>query len=292
MARDEEQDLELLLDKIHRNTSFDFREYKKTSLKRRIGTRLQATKASSYRDYMAILDANPTEYERLLRSLTIKLTEFFRDAEAFQVLEEIVLPELIGRQEDRETRRQGDREILTVSPPPPLSPSPSLRIWSAGCASGEEPYSVAILLAEILGPRLADFEISIYGTDVDEEVITRARRAEYEAARVAGVKKEWLDRYFTYNNGKYKVKGKIRRLVKFGLLNLVSDPPISRLDLLLCRNVLIYFSRELQERLFMRFHRALNEGGFLVLGKAEVPIGPAQGLFKQVNRGWRVYQKG
>ena len=290
MTADQGRDLELLLDKIHQNTNADFREYKKTSLKRRIGTRLQATKANSYGDYMAVLDADPTEYDRLLRSLTVKVTEFFRDAEAFKVLEEIVLPELISRQGDKETRGQGDSHRVSPSPPLPLSPSPHLRIWSAGCASGEEPYSVAILLAEKLGPRLADFDISIYGTDVDAETITRARRAEYEPARVAGVKKEWLDRYFD-KNGKYKVKGEIRRLVKFGLLNLVSDPPISRLDLLLCRNVIIYFSRELQDRLFMRFHRALNQGGFLVLGKAEVPTGPAQALFRQVDREWRVYRK-
>lgn len=266
----EDQDLMLLLEKIYRDRNFDLREYKKTSLKRRIERRLRATKSKSYKDYMKVLDSDPREYDKLLDDLTIKVTEFFRDPQAFQVVKELILPQILAAKEKAKDY--------------------TIRVWSAGCASGQEPYSIAMLLAEKLGPRLEDFEISIYGTDVNEGVISEARRAEYREESVSGVKQGFLDKYFTYN-GKYKLKREIRQLVKFGRHDLATDPPISHLDLLICRNVAIYFSRSLQDKVFMTFHYALNKGGFLLIGKAEVVTGEAAKLFKMVNREWRVYQK-
>jgi len=264
------QELLLLLNKVYFDTGCDFRQYKETTLERRIERRLHATNARTYADYLAVLDSDSSEYDRLLSTLTIKVTGFFRELDAFSFIEKDVLPEVLSLAE-----RSGRRVI---------------RIWSAGCASGEEPYSLAILVCEILGEKVGDFDIAIYGTDIDRQCLLTAERGRYGVEAVSGLTEVLMDKYFS-ENGEYSVRPELSRLVRFYQHNLASDPPLLDLDLIVCRNVLIYFTRDLQERVFMNFHRGLRSDGFLFLGKAETLVGRVASLFRPISKEWRIYRK-
>ncbi len=264
----EDRELEALLQKIFEERGMDFREYKRTSLRRSIQKRLDANNLGSYADYMKFLDSNPNEYAKLFDTLLINVTEFFRDPEAFEVLRKKIIPAIISK------KKKGD----------------SIRIWSAGCASGEEPYSLGILLAEKLGEAMNDYEIRIYATDIDENAIAEARRGIYSESKLKNVRHEYLDKYFSRENDDYRVNKTIRHIVFFGRQNLTSDAPISHLDLIVCRNVLIYFNLELQNKILMRFHYALNRDGYLFLGKSESMLIGSR-LFNHVDKKWRLFQK-
>lgn len=238
-------ELENLLEKIYRERGLDFRGYKKSSLMRRIQKRMHDVHAKSYLDYMRVLDALPQEYNELLEALTIKVTEFFRDAEVFKAVKEIVLPELVERK-----KRLWQRQI---------------RIWCPACASGEEAYSVAMLLAEELGKELGSYDVKIYATDISGGALAAARAGEYLENKLKGVPEALRSKYFKAG----KIDKKIRNMIIFGNHNLVTDPPISHLDALFCRNVLIYLTQELQKKLVPKLHAALEREGFLILGKSE-----------------------
>jgi len=262
--------MQRLLEKMYRERGFDFREYRDTVLTRRLGRRLRATGAETYVDYARVLDQDPVEYERLFKDLTINVTSFFRDQEAFKALEEAVMPALINRGSNRWER---------------------LRIWSAGCATGEEPYSIAMLL-EHLGENISRWNVTILATDIDVRVLQRAREGVFTWKEVEGIRPAWRDRYLTAEDDGFSVRPALRRLVTFQRHNLVSDPPYPDLDLLVCRNVLIYFTPALQMRVLKGFHQGLKEGGFLLLGKSEVPQGEAGRLFYCINKKAKLYQKG
>ena len=288
---EDRNELQHLLEKVYRERGFDFREYRESTLTRRLGRRLRARGAETYADYARVLDQDPTEYDRLFNDLTINVTSFFRDDVAFKALEEVVLPALIGREEG-ETRRKGDRDRERGSPCPPVPPSPCLlRIWSAGCATGEEPYSIAMLLLETLGTRVDEFEITVLATDIDAKALDRAREGVFGPKDVEGIRPAWLERYFVAEGEAFRVRPALRQLVTFEVHNLVSDPPYRDLDLVVCRNVLIYFAPALQTRVLKGFHEGLREGGFLLLGKAEVPVGETRGLFHCVDRKAKLYRK-
>ena len=265
-----DKDLSLLLNKVHQHTGFDFREYKMTSIDRRIARRLQATSSDSYLKYLEYLNTHPAEYDFLLNDLLINTTGFFRDKEVFESLEEELIPDMIKRK-----RKSLDENI---------------RIWCVGCSSGQEVYSFSILLHEALKD-MEQLKITIYGTDIDKQALSQARKAIYSSQEVLDIPKTYLHTYFDDNQGHFRVNSKIRQWVKFGIHNIVSDAPIAKLDMLFCRNVLIYFSRPLQDKIFKSFHYALNPEGFLVLGKSESPMGHVKGLFKEVNRELRIFQK-
>ncbi len=226
---------------------------------------------ATYRDYMLVLNKNPSEYDALVDALTINVSSFFRDRGTFDVIEHTVLPELIASKEKH------NKNIL--------------RLWSAGCASGEEPYSLAICLRELLGDRIEDFTISIYATDIDEASLRKAKSAEYDGEAVRGDEEKRLRRYFTHHDGKYTPKRKVKEVVKFRRHDLITDRPLLHLDVVLCRNVLIYFSRELQDKLFEKFDDGLNPGGCLVIGKTETLTGRANKMFRPIDVKERVYQK-
>jgi len=232
--------------------------------------RLRATGAHTYPEYMAVLKKDHSEYDRLFDTLTINVTNFFRDKSTYRIIEETVIPELVSSK-----KREGKKII---------------RVWTAGCASGEEPYSMAILFHKILGERIGDYLISIYATDIDDKIMEKAKRAEYEAGTVSEVDEKILRRYFNCNL-KYNLKEVIKQMVRFKRHDLISDRPLAHLDIILCRNVLIYFSRELQMRLFGKFCEALNKGGYLILGKTESLAGQSAGLFQPVSIRERIYQK-
>lgn len=256
--------------RILKERGLDLAEYRDKCLKRRIDVRLRATGARSYVEYITVLKKDPTEYERLLDALTINVTDFFRDMSTYKVIEEMIIPELIAQKKSQRKR--------------------IIRIWSAGCASGQEPYSMAILLHKILGERIGEYLVSIYATDIDEKVIRKAEKGEYEAGDVSEVDAKILKRYFDHNL-KFSLKEEIRQMVKFMRHNLISDRPPGRLDMIVCRNLLIYFSRALQVKVFDKFCESLNRGGYLVLGKTESLAGESAGLFQPVSIRERIYRK-
>lgn len=257
--------------RILKERGLDLGQYKEKCLKRRIDVRLRATGAHTYLDYMAVLKKDPLEYDRLFDTLTINVTNFFRDRSTYRVIADKVIPELIS------SKKEEGKKII--------------RVWSAACASGEEPYSMAILFREKLGDKIDDFLISIHATDIDKPSLEKAKRAEYEAGAVSEVDGKILRRYFN-RNLKYNLKEEIKQMVRFKRHDLISDGPLAHLDIILCRNVLIYFSRYQQIRLFDKFYKALNEGGYLILGKTESLAGKPEGLFQPVSIKEKIYQKG
>ncbi len=260
-------ELEAILEKVRQVRNFDFRHYKRATLQRRIDRRMATTHCRTRSAYLALLDRDPDEVNTLVSSMLIKLTTFFRDPEVWAALDK-VLQELVKR------RR----------------PPQELRIWSAGCSTGEEAYSIAIAAAEALGPGMPGPELKVFGTDVDEAAIAFARRGVYSAQQFEGCSKERLARWFTPTSGGYAVRKEIRRSVVFGVNNLVSDAPVSRIDLILCRNVFIYLDAELQKRVLARFHFAARRDGLLVMGRSEL-IPFAAKLFEPIDLARRIYRK-
>ena len=254
-----------LLEFIHRSRGFDFSGYKKTSLKRRLARPMQEAGVSSYDDYQDYLEANPHEFAELFNTILINVTSFFRDRPAWTYLAEHVIPQLA----------EGDEQI---------------RAWCAGCATGEEAYTIAMVLAEVLGEPDFRQRVKIYATDVDENALNRARHAVYERDRVKDVPPELLDRYFDSGPRGYAFRSDLRRSVIFGRNDLVQDAPISRVDLLVSRNTLMYFTAEAQSRILERFNFALSERGFLFLGKSEMLITHTD-LFTPYDLKWRVFSK-
>jgi two-component system, chemotaxis family, CheB/CheR fusion protein len=257
-----------LLEKLHTEHNFDFRQYKEASLMRRIRRRMSQVHLESFDSYAQYLDRVADEYIHLLNAILINVTRFFRDSEAWNALREQVLPTII---EDAASSR-------------------AIRIWSAGCSSGEEPYSVAILLAESLGQRAREFDVKIYCTDIDEDALTAARASLYRLDALRDVPPDFLDRYFQREGQMYRVRRDIRKWTIFGRHDLTQDPPLSHIDLVLCRNVLIYFESDLQERILPRFHYAIRDHGYLFLGKSESMLARSR-RFNPVDFRWRIFER-
>jgi two-component system CheB/CheR fusion protein len=244
----DERALRSFLDQLRTRSGIDFNSYKLPTIMRRLQRRMIATGSARLADYIRFLRANSDEYQRLISSFLIKVTEFFRDAELFDYLRDRILPTLI-----EEARHHGKE----------------LRFWSAGCATGEEAYSLAILVAEALGGELPEFDVRIFATDLDGDAITFARRGIYPAAALVNLPPDLIERHFTPIGGDYEIKKQIRAMTIFGQHDLGQRAPFPRIDLELCRNVLIYFTPELQRRALQLFTFSLRDGGYLVLGKAE-----------------------
>ena len=259
--------LEHLLTHLKNTRGFDFTAYKRSTLSRRIEKRLAAVGQDSYSAYLDYLEVHQDEFTHLFNSILINVTSFFRDADTFEYLRTTVVPKVIA-----------------------ASTAGDIRIWSAGCASGEECYSVAILFAEAMGPEPFRDRVKIYATDVDEEALAAARQAAYTDRQIEEVPEDLRAKYFDRQNGRWIFKKELRRSVIFGRHDLLDDAPISRVDLLLCRNTLMYFNHEAQAKIVHRFHFALREGGFLVLGKAEMLLNFV-GAFATLDLKQRVFVK-
>jgi two-component system CheB/CheR fusion protein len=242
-------DFERLLEFVRLERNFDFTGYKPSSLMRRTTKRMRELGIESYAQYLDYLRADADEFARLFNTVLINVTSFFRDEETWAYLRTSVIPEVLDAKRDR-----------------------PIRVWSAGCASGEEPFSVAILLAEALGLDDLGRRVKIYATDVDDEALSEARRAEFSERAVRALPPALLEAYFEPTGQRYTIAKELRRAVIFGRHNLAADAPISKLDLLLCRNTLMYFSAPLQTYILDGFHFALNPSGYLVLGKSEVML--------------------
>jgi two-component system CheB/CheR fusion protein len=261
-------DFEALLEYLKENRGFDFTGYKRPSLMRRISKRMEAAGIDSYAAYRDHLEVHPDEFAQLFDTILVNVTAFYRDPPAWEYLKDEAIPQLLAQKGD------GD----------------PIRAWSAGCASGEEAYTLAMILADALGSEGYQRRVKIYATDVDEDALAVARHGRYDADDLEPLPAAWRERYFESVDGHYVVRGDLRRGIIFGRLDLVQDAPISRLDLLLCRNTLMYLNAETQNRVLARFHFSLNEGGLLFLGKAELLLTHGN-LFAPLNLKHRVLRK-
>ncbi len=256
-----------LLQELAEERAFDFRGYKRTTLERRFRKRMFQLNMGSYEEYGDYIRKHPEETNELLTTLLINVTEFFRDPPAWEVLREDVLPPILKQ----------------------LKPGSSYRVWSAGCASGEEAYSIAMVLAEFFGSRLPEYDVKIYATDIDDEELNMARRGEYSPEAVRRVRSEWREKYF-YGKGTFRINRDLRKMVIFGKSNLAQHAPISHVNLLLCRNVLIYFDSTLQKHILSRLHYALEPGGILFLGRSESQLTNST-QFQRLNARWRIFRR-
>lgn len=249
-------------------TGVDFTHYKQTTLKRRIQRRMVLYKIEQIEDYAQYLQNTPTEVTALYGDVLIHVTSFFRDPESFDALSRKVFPEIV-------------KDKLPKTP---------IRIWVAGCSTGEEAYSIAICLLEFLADRAINLPVQIYATDISESAIAQARSGLYAPGQVADVSPERLHRFFVQVEGGYLIGKPVRELCVFAKQNLISDPPFSRMDLITCRNVLIYLGASLQKQLLPLFHYALGPTGFLMLGPSET-VGDFAELFRLFDKKHKLYTK-
>src|SRR5688572_27383091 len=267
LSESDARELAALKEQIKRRVRFHCDGYKEKCLRRRIAVRMRARGVHSYSDYGQLLEHDETEYERLLDTLTINVSKFFRNPDVWQVVKDRVLP-----------------QILTF-------PDPVLNIWSAGMASGEEPYTISMLVREYAATHdISPDRFRITGTDIDRESMAFAQRAEYTDFAMGDIDPDVRERWFDFD-GVYRLKPEVRSNVHFATLDLIRDEYPTGQHLIFCRNVIIYFEREVQQRLFHKFHDALVPGGFLVLGKVEALFGAASGLFETVANRQRVFRK-
>ncbi|TDC50286.1 PAS domain S-box protein [Jiangella ureilytica] len=258
---------EALLGFLRDERGFDFTGYKRASLMRRVRRRMESVGIDDYEEYHDHLTVHPEEFTALFNTILINVTSFFRDADAWDHLRERVLPDLLARRDEQ-----------------------PLRAWSAGCASGEEAYTLAMVFAEVLGVEAFRERVKIYATDVDEEALSVARAAAYSERDVQNVPEKLRQRYFEQHGQRYLFRKELRRSVIFGRNDLVQDAPISHVDVLVCRNALMYFTADAQAGMLQRMHFALRPDGVLFLGKAEMLLSHAD-LFRAVDLRQRFFRK-
>jgi len=253
----EHSNLQAFLGELREHSGIDFSTYKQPTIGRRLQRRMAATGQASLNDYIRYVHQNPTERQRLVSSFLIKVTEFFRDPELYTYLGDDVLPELI-----REASARGA----------------GLRLWSAGCATGEEAYSLAMTVLDKAGDDHPGLDVRIFATDLDSDAVTFARRGIYPARTVEHLPDALVERHFIRHGDEYEVNKRLRGMLVFGEHNLGQRSPFPRIDLILCRNVLIYFTPALQRRALQLFAFSLRTGGYLVLGKSET-VSPLAEVF-------------
>ncbi|MFH1301786.1 MAG: chemotaxis protein CheB [Planctomycetota bacterium] len=268
-----EQSIHQALQKIfiilRTRTGHDFSRYKKNTISRRIERRMSVHQIDNISDYVRYLQESQQEADALFRELLIGVTNFFRDPEAFDILQTKILPQLLAGKPDDYT----------------------VRVWVPGCASGEEAFSVAIILHECLEKIGPHFQIQIFGTDIDMDAIAVARAGRYPASIITDVGPDRIQRYFTKEeDGHYQIRKLIRDMLVFAPQNMIKDPPFTKLDLLCCRNLLIYMSTELQREIVPIFHYSLKPDGILFLGSSET-IGPESDLFAPIHKKWKLFRR-
>ena len=259
--------LQMILSLLRQRTNHDFESYKKATLNRRIQSRMDMHHIDEAATYLNYLRDSPTEVTQLYKDMLNSVTSFFREPEAWNTIRQDVLPRIA---QNRKLHRP-------------------VRVWMPGCASGEEAYSMAILLHE-LAPSLPSEGIQIFATDIDEDALDVARTGIYSKNIVDNLSSERLERFFRKTAGGYQVNKSLRKSVVVAVQNLISDPPFSQMDLICCRNLLIYLEAKAQRKIIDLFHFALNESGYLFLGNSESP-GPSEDAFEPVSKHWRIYRR-
>lgn len=263
-----DETFEALLRFLRDCRGFDFHGYKRTSLMRRVRHRMDQVRVESYADYVDMLEVDPEEFNALFNTILINVTSFFRDVDAWDVIREEIIPAVLAER----------------------GPEDPIRVWSAGCASGQEAYSLAMLLAEALGIEAFRNRVKIYATDIDEHALNQARHAVYTTSEIESVPAPLLAKYFDKSGDRFLFSKDLRRAVIFGRNDLVQDAPISRIDLLVCRNTLMYFNADAQAKILGRLHFALAPRGFLFLGHAEMLLSNSQ-RFAPLHLKHRLFRK-
>lgn len=265
IMNEETQVYKNILAKLHRNKNIDFTLYKSSTVNRRIQRRMAALKITNLSTYSEHITNNSEEIEALFNDILIGVTSFFRDKDAFLELHH-QLEKLIKRKDNKH-----------------------IRIWTPGCSTGEEAYTIAMVLSEILDKDFEDYKIQLFATDIDEISTSFARMGRYPESALIDIDKNFVKKYFTVKNDEYEIIKPIRDMCIFSKHDITNDPAFMRLDLIVCRNLLIYFTAELQQRLFPMFHYSLNEKGILFLGKSE-SIGSFNNQFKIIDKKWKLYE--
>ncbi|MDP1562192.1 MAG: PAS domain S-box protein [Pirellulaceae bacterium] len=274
------KELNRILAVLKASSKHDFRSYRSNMLQRRVLRRMGICHLEHFADYVDYLQTNPAEVTALYNDLLIGVTQFFRDAEAFQVLEQRVIPELLGSVNNVST-------VCGIGNPRP----PTLRVWIPACASGEEAYSIGMLLLEQIGSSKRVVEIQIFATDIDERSLEGARQGIYLESNIEGVSPERRQRFFTkIDSQHWQVNKQLRETITFAPQNLIGDAPFSKLDLISCRNLLIYLEPSVQAKIIRLFHFSLKDRGYLMLGPAE-SIGREIDLFEPISKKWRVFRR-
>jgi len=268
LPKDDEAIFKQILLLLRQRSGVDFTYYKQPTFHRRIARRIAIAKRKNLADYLKFLRTDKAEQDALFQDVLIPVTSFFRDPKTFQTLCDTVFPVLFKNK--------------SVDQP--------IRIWIAGCSTGEEAYSIAICLHEFLGEKLSDTKIQIFASDISEKSIKKARAGIYTKADVGKISATQLNNYFVKNNAGYEVNKLIRDMCVFAPHNFLKDPPFARIDLITCRNVLIYMDTFLQKKAFTNFHYALKENGFLLLGKSET-TGASSDLFTQFSKQDKIYSR-
>ena len=258
---------------IQKYKGFDISQYKDSYIERRVNTRMNLTHKDDLKSYIELLRNNPEELNKLMDALTVNVTEFFRNTETFAALETDIIPRIL---QNKET---DSRNVI--------------KVWSAGSSSGEETYSLAILFLEALRKSRKEYNLMIYGTDIDRKSIIQAKSGIYESNKVSGIRKDLLDRYFEEHGNEYRIKPFVKKYVNFSYLDLTSDfvQSLTTYELILCRNVIIYFTLDVKRSLFMKFYQMLRKDGYLIIGKNEAINGKAVDYLENVNLSERIYKK-
>ena len=272
MSAINEGDLRYFLSYINCKKGVDLSSYNSKFILRRLGLRMSATHIESCRDYINLILRKPEEFNLFLDALSINVSKFFRDPEVFAAFRKIALSDIIRRKKATHQR--------------------TIRAWSAGCSLGEEAYSLAIIMKEEFQKNGDNFIGKVWATDVDNHALEKAKIGEYEPSSLEEVSPQQLEKYFIQvSSGNYRAKDDIKQMVKFVKHNLISDPPLKCMDIIFCRNVLIYLIHQQHELLFEVFNQALNPKGYLVTGKVEGIWGHAKNLLTAVDASGRIYQK-
>lgn len=262
-----EEALLRILALIQKHTPLDFSGYKRPTIKRRIILRMAKNKVESLTDYADFLESSPEETKILAKEFLISVTKFFRDNEAFEIIKEKVIPEIV-------------RNKLQVD---------TLKVWVVGCATGEEAYSFAILISEHLTELKKNLEVKIFASDIDKSALLHASKGEYPESIENEVSSERLSNFFVKQGDQYKVRDNIRKMLIFADHDIVKQPPYSKIDLISCRNLLIYINPLLQKKILTSLHFCLNLGGYLFLGPSE-SMGDLRNSFEEVNKKWKIFK--
>ena len=270
--------IQKILEYLKQKRGFEFSGYAESLIDRQITQRLNSNNLSSVSEYFSLIKHNPAELDLLIDSLIINVTQFFRDAITFAYLDEIIFPNLIHK-------KINNKEHL-------------LRIWSAGCSTGEEPYSAAISINEEFKKNDVQIDVSIFATDFDKKILTKAKRAVFDFNSVKNIKYSLLKKYFYQKNKHYILHTEICDMVLFSFFNMLDQnrfsPPDSvygDFDMIFCCNLLIYYEMEQQNLIFKKLYRSLAKNGYLVLGEAEIPVNPYRRYFRKLSDCCHIYQK-
>ena len=264
-----EEDLQKIFHLIRTRTGHDFSSYKESTMYRRIGKRANLHQIDNIKEYAGYLERNPEEIDHLFQELLINVTSFFRDPEAFDIIKNKVLPELLAGKNEGEP----------------------IRIWVPGCSSGEEVYSMAMILRETMEFLGKYFEVQLFGTDIDETAIKTARKGVYPQNIEADVGRARLKKFFVKKDEEYQIKNEIREIAVFAVHNVLKDPPFAKLDMISCRNLLIYLKSDAQKSLLSLFNYSLNINGILFLGPSE-SLGETLENYKVLDKKWKIFQSG